>query len=52
MQKGLAEGRQEGSVTASRAIALRLLNLDMPVEEVATVTGLSIETVRDLRNPQ
>ncbi len=51
-QEGLTEGRQEGSVTASRAIALRLLNLDMPVEEVAIVTGLSEETVRDLRKTQ
>ncbi len=50
--EGLAEGRQEGRVAATQEIALRFLDMGIPVEQVAIATGLPEETVKGLRNSQ
>jgi len=46
MEKGLKEGREEERL----AIARKLLNTGMPVENVAQITELSHETIRTLRH--
>ncbi len=48
MQKGREEGRGEGSQKRARAIAEALLRKGRPWEEVAEVTELSPDQVRDL----
>ena len=44
-QEAQEEGRQEGV----RQVAINLLNAGMTVEQVATLTNLSIEEVRQLQ---
>jgi predicted transposase/invertase (TIGR01784 family) len=47
-QQLLEEGRQEGRQEECRAIALNLLSSGMSVEQVASLTGLSLEQVQRL----
>jgi predicted transposase/invertase (TIGR01784 family) len=44
-EKGLKQGRQEGI----RQVAINLLKAGMAVEQVVTLTNLSIEEVRQLQ---
>lgn len=44
------EGHIEGSVETKRKIALNLLQMSMPVEQVAKVTGLSEEKIVALKH--
>ncbi len=48
LQRGREEGLQQGLQRGRREIALNLLRTGMTVEQVTTVTGLSIEQVREL----
>jgi predicted transposase/invertase (TIGR01784 family) len=47
-QEGRQEGLQEGRQEERRAIALNLLSSGMSVEQVASLTGLSLEQVQRL----
>ncbi|WP_199344821.1 MULTISPECIES: hypothetical protein [Nostoc] len=47
--KGRAEGRAEGLQEGIRRVAINLLKSQMPLEEVAKLTGLSIEDVQLLQ---
>lgn len=48
LEEGREEGLQQGLQRGRREIALNLLHTGMTVEQVATLTGLSIEQVREL----
>ena len=47
-QEGKQEGRQEGKQEGKQEIAMNLLRVGMSVEQVAQVTGLTVEQVRQL----
>ena len=49
-QRGRLEGRQEGIQQATEQFARALLQRNMPVEEVASLTGLTIEQVQSLQD--
>jgi len=44
MEKGIEQGKREGKIEIAKA----LLERHMPLEEVATITGLSIEEIKKL----
>ena len=47
--EGRAEGRAEGRTEERNEIALRLLKLNLPLEQVAIITGLNREEVDELK---
>ena len=49
LEETLAKGRQEGRQEGQVEVALRLLQRNMAVAEVAECTGLSIAEVKKLR---
>ena len=50
MAKGKAEGIAEGETTKALAIAKNLLLINLPLDEIVTVTGLTYEEVKTLRD--
>lgn len=48
MERGLEKGRSEGREDERREIALRLFRRGMSVNEIAEITGLGAEEVKDL----
>ncbi|MBD2179911.1 Rpn family recombination-promoting nuclease/putative transposase [Aerosakkonema funiforme] len=50
LQTGLQRGIQQGIQQATEQFARTLLQRNMPVEEVASLTGLTIEQVQSLHN--
>lgn len=46
---GLEEGREEGREEGSKAVALRMLRKKYPLEAIAEVTSLPIETLQQLQ---
>jgi predicted transposase/invertase (TIGR01784 family) len=51
-QEGLQEGLQEGRQEGIEEVALNLVRSGMSLEQIASVTGLSIQRVRELRGEQ
>lgn len=49
LAKGLAKGRAEGRAEGIEAVARALLKEGMPVNHIATVTGLTIEAIHVLK---
>ena len=53
LEKGLAEGREkglaEGRVEAQLEVARKMLAAGMPVEQIAELTGLAVETLCELQ---
>jgi predicted transposase YdaD len=49
--KWLAETVAQSQQETQTTIALRMLDLKMPIETIAQVTGLAIEVVRSLQGP-
>jgi predicted transposase/invertase (TIGR01784 family) len=47
--KGEAKGRAEGKAETTRKLAINLLRIGMNLEQIAEVTELSVEQVRDLQ---
>ena len=45
-QEGIQRGRQEGRQEGIKEVVLKLLNADMSVEKVSTITGFSKEKIR------
>jgi len=43
IQEGIEEGREEGRIEAERAIARKLIQKSVPLEEISEYTGLSLE---------
>jgi len=48
MEKGIEKGKTEGELNKSINIAKKLLEVNMPVEQIAQITELSIDTVMEL----
>lgn len=48
-EQGLVEGREEGTLSAKKDIAFKLLSTGMLAEQIATLTNLSIEEIVSLR---
>ena len=48
-EKGLAEGRAEGRIEALLEMARKMLAAGMPVEQIAELTGLAVETLCELQ---
>ena len=49
LEKGLAEGRAEGRAEAQLEVARKMLAAGMPVEQIAELTGLAVETLCELQ---
>ncbi len=49
LQEGRAEGREEGRAETLQQVAINLINTGMTLEQVARVTGLSVEELRILQ---
>ena len=47
LEVGRVEGRMEGKVEAQREMAKRLLDLGMPVEQVAQVAKVSVQLIQE-----
>ncbi|CBN55299.1 MULTISPECIES: hypothetical protein [Kamptonema] len=50
LQEGIDEGRQEGRQSAMEEIARNLLQENIPLEQIARFTGLSLEVVQSLQS--
>jgi predicted transposase/invertase (TIGR01784 family) len=48
-QEALQEGEQKGELRGKQEVALNLLKTGMNINQVAKVTGLTIEQVRQLQ---
>ncbi len=48
LEKGKQEGRQEGKQEGKQEIALELLAIGMPVNQIAEITKLSKEEIKKL----
>lgn len=48
-KKGREEGREEGAIAAKKSTALRLLQLGLPDNEIAWVSGLPLDEVKVLK---
>ena len=48
-EKGLAEGRAEGRVEALLEMARKMLAAGMPVEQIAELTGLTVEQLQEIQ---
>lgn len=46
--KGLAEGKEQGRAEEKRAIACSLKNMNLPLEQIAQITGLFVEEIENL----
>lgn len=50
LQQGKLEGLQEGKLEASKAIAMNLFNQGMTIPQIATITGLPVLDVEQLKS--
>ena len=48
LKEGLKEGRQEGIAQRNVEIAKSMLSLNLPIAQIAQVTGLDEEKVKEL----
>lgn len=46
--EGLEEGRAEGELSKSLSIAANLISIGMPLEQIASITGLSVDEIKDI----
>jgi predicted transposase/invertase (TIGR01784 family) len=49
LEEGEAKGKAEGKAETTRKLAINLLRIGMNLEQIAEVTELSLEQVRDLQ---
>jgi len=49
IKEGIKEGKKEGIKIANKTIAKKLLKLNMPIEQIAEITKLSIKEIEKLR---
>jgi len=49
LAEGLARGHAEGLVEGTQTVAIKLLKTQMPLEEIAAVTDLTLEEVEALQ---
>ena len=50
LQKGEQKGKLEGKLEASRAIAMKLFGQGMSIDQIALITGLSIQEIEEIKN--
>jgi predicted transposase/invertase (TIGR01784 family) len=50
--KAIAKGEAQGETQTQETIARRMFQINLPIETIAEVTGLSIETLEKLRSSQ
>ena len=48
-EEGREEGRAEGELSKSLSIAANLISIGMPLEQIASVTGLSVEDINSIK---
>lgn len=48
LKEGIAEGISQGLQQKAIETAKNALNMNLPIEQIATLTGLSIEEVKNL----
>ncbi|MFH0967826.1 MAG: restriction endonuclease, partial [Methanobacteriota archaeon] len=48
MQKGIQQGIQQGTLQKSIEIAKKLLKKGIPIEEISELTGVDVETIKEL----
>ena len=46
LEKGLELGREEGARQEKIQVAIKLLNMNIPMEQIVLVTGLIIEEIK------
>ncbi|MBO5491189.1 MAG: hypothetical protein J5960_07185, partial [Desulfovibrio sp.] len=52
LAEGRAEGRTEGRAEGKAEVALKLVQLGLPIAQIAEATGLPAEQIKSLRNGQ
>lgn len=52
LAEGRAEGRAEGKAEGKAEVALKLVQLGLPIAQIAEATGLPAEQIKSLRNEQ
>ncbi len=50
--EGRTEGRAEGKAEGKAEVALKLVQLGLPIAQIAEATGLPAEQIKSLRNGQ
>ena len=50
--EGKAEGIEEGKVKGKAEVALAMLQANMPAEQISSLTGLTVEQIKELRQVQ
>ena len=50
IQKGIQKGIREGFQEGIQEVALKMKDADMPLDQIANFTGLSIEQLADLKH--
>ena len=45
-EEGLEQGREEGARQEKIQVAIKLLNMNIPMEQIVLVTGLTIEEIK------
>jgi predicted transposase/invertase (TIGR01784 family) len=49
MEEGMAKGMAKGAMEAKMQIALKMLEMGMPVSDISEATGLDLEQVEGMR---
>jgi predicted transposase/invertase (TIGR01784 family) len=52
LEETLTQGREEGREETGMTIAARMLQINLPIETIVQVTGLSTEVVQSLRSKE
>ncbi|MBW5394958.1 ATPase, partial [Brachyspira hampsonii] len=47
-QKGIEKGIEQGEINKTKTIALNLKNMNMSIEDIRKITGLTIKEIEDL----
>ncbi len=48
-QKGIIKGKKQGRENAKREIAKKMLEMQMNVQDISTITGLSEEKIKKMQ---
>jgi predicted transposase/invertase (TIGR01784 family) len=50
MEEGKEEGKKEGQEEGKEEVALNLLRMGLPIEQVSEATGLSLDKIQQLQS--
>ncbi len=48
IEKGIEQGIEQGEINKAKTIALNLKNINISIEDISKITGLSIEEIKNL----